>query len=214
MAITSVTGTIYGQTTNFTRDATTGKWVGVITIPEHAGYTHTIDLVATNSDGLTTTNENEDIYIFILLSFITDRAQSDIDRAKELIQKFYAGTITEAELLEWQSDLKGTLNKSDIQRIHDNFNLAITNYFSEVDIYDDDDLSDILALLTDEFPLKEHFQDLLDHLNALLSWAQDNDLLEYDVPATPNFPLNNIQAWNTIETIIEKIYRRTIDHHI
>jgi len=214
MAIVSVTGTIYGQTTNFTRDATTGKWIGTVTIPDHKGYTEEITLTATNSDGISATNTKEKIYIFILLSFITDRAQSDIDRVKELISKFYNGTITEEELLEWSNDLKGTLNKSDIQRIHYNLQTAITNYFSEVSSYTDDDVSDILDLVSDEFPLKEHFQYILEHLDALISWAGLNQLLDYDVPSTPSFPLNNIKAWNDIETIIEKIYLRTIDHHI
>lgn len=213
MAIVSVTGTIYGQTTNFTRDASTGKWVGTVTIPDHPGFTHEIELVATNSDGLVTTNNQEKVYIFILLSFITDRSAEDVARVKELIRKFYDRTITAAELAEWQTDLKGTLNKSDITRLHNNWNLAITNYFSEVDTYSDD-ISDILSLTTDQFPLKEHFEQLLTHLATLENWANTNELLEYDVPAPSSIPLNSVQAWNTIETIVERIYLRTIDHHI
>lgn len=213
MAIVSVVGTLYNETVNFTRDATTGNWVGTFTIPDHKGYTDKIELTATNSDGETSVNQQGDIYIFILLSFITDRSTEDINYVQELIRKFYDGTITESELAEWQTDLKGTLNKSDIQRIHDNWNLAITNYFSVVDEYEDD-ISDILDLLTDTFPLKEHFEELLDHLTTLRGWADDNELLEYDVPETPELPLNSLEAWNNIETIVEKIYLRTIDHHI
>lgn len=214
MAITSVVGTIYGQTTNFTRDPTTGKWVGTVTIPDHKGYTEQITLTATNSDGQTGTNIREKIYIFILLSFVTDRSAEDVARIKELIQKFYLGTITEAELAEWQTDLKGALNKSDITRIKNNFSTAITNYFSQVATYSDDDLSDLDSITTNEFPIQEHLQYLLNHLDELVEWAQSHDLYEYDLPGVPDMPLNTFSSWNDIETIIERIYLRTIDHHI
>lgn len=214
MAIVSVTATINGQSTSFTKDSTTGRWVGTITIPDHVGYTDEIVFTATNDEGYTTENEQAKVYIFILLTFITDRAASDITYAKELLSKLYAGTITEEELAEWEQGLKGTLNKGDITRIHDNFNLAITNYFSKVAEYTDSDISDILELVEDEFPLKEHFQSLLDHLAELETWAQNNDLLESTVPAPPNFPLTGYTAWNNIESIIEQIYLHTIDHHI
>lgn len=214
MAIVSVTATINGEVTELTKDSDTGRWVGTITIPEHVGYTDEIVFTATNDEGYTTENEQAKVYIFILLTFITDRAASDVAYVQELLTKLYAGTITDDELAEWETDLKGTLNQSDITRIYENFTLAVTNYFSQVAEYSDSDLSDILELNEDEFPLEEHFQYILDHLDALEEWAQNNDLLESTVPGVPSLPLNNYTGWNTIETIIEQIYLYTIDHHI
>ena len=51
------------------------------------------------------------------LNLITTRTQADVDRVDTLTARLSAGTATAAELTEWQSDLKGAYNASDLNRV-------------------------------------------------------------------------------------------------
>lgn len=51
------------------------------------------------------------------LNLITNRTQADVDRVAALTGRVSAGTATAAELAEWQSDLKGAYNASDLNRV-------------------------------------------------------------------------------------------------
>lgn len=51
------------------------------------------------------------------LNLITNRTQADVDRVAQLTGQVSAGTATAAELAEWQSDLKGAYNASDLNRV-------------------------------------------------------------------------------------------------
>ena len=51
------------------------------------------------------------------MQLITDRVQADVDRVAQLAERVSAGTATAAELAEWQSDLKGAYNASDLNRV-------------------------------------------------------------------------------------------------
>lgn len=51
------------------------------------------------------------------MQLITDRVQADVDRVAVLAARVSAGTATAAELVEWQSDLKGAYNASDLNRV-------------------------------------------------------------------------------------------------
>lgn len=51
------------------------------------------------------------------MQLITDRVQADVDRVAQLAGRVSAGTATAAELAEWQSDLKGAYNASDLNRV-------------------------------------------------------------------------------------------------
>ena len=51
------------------------------------------------------------------LNLITNRTQADVDRVATLTDRVSAGTATAAELAEWQSDLKGAYNASDLNRV-------------------------------------------------------------------------------------------------
>ena len=53
----------------------------------------------------------------VIDTIITDRAQSDVDRAKQLAEKISAGTATQAEITEYLTDLKGSYNASDLNRV-------------------------------------------------------------------------------------------------
>lgn len=49
--------------------------------------------------------------------WITDRAQSDVDRVNELHDKANIGTWTEEEQIEWAAGMKGALSYMDYNRI-------------------------------------------------------------------------------------------------
>lgn len=51
------------------------------------------------------------------LNLITNRTQADVDRVAQLTGRVSAGTATAAELAEWQSNLKGAYNASDLNRV-------------------------------------------------------------------------------------------------
>lgn len=51
------------------------------------------------------------------LNLITNRTQADVDRVATLTGRISAGTATAAELAEWQNDLKGAYNASDLNRV-------------------------------------------------------------------------------------------------
>lgn len=51
------------------------------------------------------------------LNLITNRTQADVDRVSQLTGRVSAGTATEAEKTEWDSDLKGAYNASDLNRV-------------------------------------------------------------------------------------------------
>lgn len=51
------------------------------------------------------------------LNLITNRTQADVDRVAALAARVSAGTATAAELAEWQSDMKGAYNASDLNRV-------------------------------------------------------------------------------------------------
>ena len=52
-----------------------------------------------------------------MAQWITDRAQSDVDRVKEITAKARTGTWTDIEQKEWLSGIKGALNYTDFNRI-------------------------------------------------------------------------------------------------
>ena len=49
--------------------------------------------------------------------WVTDRTQSDVDRAKSITEKARSGTWTDDERQEWLSGMKGALNYTDFNRI-------------------------------------------------------------------------------------------------
>lgn len=61
----------------------------------------------------------------ILDELIYDRTIADVNHVLTLIQKGYDG-MTEAEKIEWNNDLKGALNASDLNRV-----LAAAEYVAE-----------------------------------------------------------------------------------
>lgn len=53
----------------------------------------------------------------VIDTLITDRAQLDVDRVKQLAERISTGTATQAEITEYLTDLKGSYNASDLNRV-------------------------------------------------------------------------------------------------
>lgn len=134
------------------------------------------------------------------MEFIHDRTQADVDRARELTQKYLNRTITDAEKAEWATDGKGALNVSDLNRIEGNTeeiaeNLAIVVQTKTWDYNDIPQASDYLRIRNNVQAVR----------NAWMVLA--------DTPDTPVQPLTTYQKWNDIERILHDVnyvYERTM----
>lgn len=140
---------------------------------------------------------------FPQMEFVYDRTQADVDRVKELNQKYLARTITEEEKTEWSAGLKGALNISDLNRIESNTAqlaslLAVTVQTKTWNYNDIPRASDYLRI-------RNNVQAVRD------AWAALSD-----TPETPTQPLVTYQKWNDIERILHDVnyvYERTMNSY-
>ena len=106
-----VSGTVNGTAETWTN--TEGNtWQA--TAPRAEDDIYHVELSIVSSTGSTTT-ASLTLY-YGLVSLITDRTLSDVERVSYLAEKVSAGTATEAEQTEWATDLKGAYNASDLNR--------------------------------------------------------------------------------------------------
>lgn len=127
------------------------------------------------------------------LTFIYDRAQEDVERIKELTEKYLNGTITDEEKSEWNGNSKGAFNLLDINRIEHNISSIASLLIVFVDTkqwkYGD------IPRVSDYERIRTNVQKIED------SWILS------DLPEVPEQPLNTFQKWNDIEKILHDIYR-------
>lgn len=123
---------------------------------------------------------------------VTDRMQEDVDRVTYLTNKGWDG-MTAGEQQEWLAGLKGSLNKTDIERIENNVQL----------------MSDVLELgLTTyhgtipEYPNESYFERLLNNLTAIRAAY----CIHEDTPEVPEKPVNDYQKINDVEKILSDIH--------
>ena len=123
---------------------------------------------------------------------IYDRVQPDVDRVKELNKKLQKDNYTQDELAEWRTEMKGSLNLSDLVRIRNN-----TKYLAlrlGVSITAQDNIPEI--------PTKEFYTIMLNNVIAVReAW-----MVYADTPALPTPPLNYYPKWNIIEKTLWDIY--------
>lgn len=88
-----------------------------------------VELTIINSLG---TSTNTSFTLYYGLNLITDRTQADVDRGLYLAGLWVGGTFTgtDDELAEWNSDLKGFYNASDLNRVGSAMNY-VANRFTE-----------------------------------------------------------------------------------
>lgn len=106
-----VTGTVNGAEYTWTQIG--AAWRAVVARADDDRYV--VALTAIDTQGVTRTY---DLTLYYgLLHLITDRTQADVNRARALLRKWWAGTMTDAEKAEWALDLKGAYNASDLNRV-------------------------------------------------------------------------------------------------
>lgn len=126
-----------------------------------------------------------------MITPVTDRTLTDVERVKELFNKGYQ-YMSASERAEWLGGMKGALNKSDLERIENNIQL----------------LSDVLELDLDtcygdipNIPTTEYFSNLLDNVEAIR-----NGYAIYDTtPLTP-VKMNTYTEVNAVEQILFDVY--------
>lgn len=86
-----------------------------------------VELTIINSLG---TSINTSFTLYYGLNLITDRTQADVDRGLYLSGLWTGGTFTgtDAELAEWNSDLKGSYNASDLNRVGSAMNYVAARF--------------------------------------------------------------------------------------
>lgn len=121
-----VSGTVNNVAVTWTM---TGAETWEAVVDRAADDIYHVVLTIVNSSG---TSTNAAFTLYYGLQLITDRTQSDVDRGSYLASLWVAGefTGTDAELAEWNSDLKGFYNASDLNRVG-NAMLYVYNRFSE-----------------------------------------------------------------------------------
>lgn len=122
---------------------------------------------------------------------ITDRTQEDVDRVKYLTRVILAGTNTESEWKEFQLNLRGALNYSDLDRIERNLNtLSILLNIS------------LVSMERPAIPRISYFNNLLENVRRI----RTSFYCYSNTPAVPSRPLNTYQKINDIEKILRDAY--------
>lgn len=123
---------------------------------------------------------------------ITDRSQEDVERVIYLHDVVIKGKATDEEIEEYTTDLKGALNKSDLERITNNIRLI------------DEVLQTNLTILdVPEIPTVSFFLNLLQNVQFI----RDSYTTYTTTPQTPKQPINSYQKWNDIEKILQDVYK-------
>lgn len=135
------------------------------------------------------------------MEWIYDRTQEDVDRAIYLNQKYISGTITDEEKAEWQSDLKGALNASDLNRIEGNIAELANAIAKEVLSFK------VESIVTKQWsgaglPRVSDFLRIRTNVQAL----RDAWYTTGTTPDTPDPPLNYFEKINDIERILHDLY--------
>lgn len=132
-------------------------------------------------------------YLDDFIQPIFDRTLEDVTLLNNLLIKGYAN-FSEEEKTLWESDLKGALNVSDINRIENNIyilglclGLSIDKKtYSELDI-----------------PTENNFERIYNNLSLIRSNILN--LVDY-IPQVPERPYNTIEKLNNIEQLTSDIY--------
>ena len=156
---------------------------------------------------------------------VTDRTQADVDRVKYLTGQYRNGQITEDEKEEWETDLKGALNRSDLLRVGNNIVIVLgeLGYETLIRTFPDDDLFPGSSLLpgtvtwdgeasspliqVPELPNESYYEFILRSLRKVY---QKGYIYILDGKIVPQKPLNSFIKWNTIEDILKQIHNGTM----
>ena len=122
---------------------------------------------------------------------IFDRTQADVDRVNYLREVILNHENTEEEWAEYQSDLKGALNYSDLERIEKNLNTLATLIGLHLH-----------SMARDPIPRIPYFTNLWKNVKLI----RESPYHFYNTPPVPDMPLNTYQKINDIERILWDAY--------
>mgnify|MGYP001101723335 FL=1 len=128
---------------------------------------------------------------------IFDRTQSDVIKLQDFLSRGYKN-LTDDEKSEWlNTNLKGTLNSSNLNRIEQNMEV----------------ISNVLGLTITikswqetDIPTESDFTRIRNNLMSIRNKAEEMELLYDSMPEIPELPWNSYQKINDIEKIIYDIY--------
>lgn len=122
---------------------------------------------------------------------VYDRSQSDVDRVLEL-REIAFDDMTEAQKEEWLGDMKGALNRSDLERIENDIQVISDRMKLDLDTY---------AGKVPEAITETYFVKLVSNVEAVR-----NAYLITSTPKTPKVPINSYKKVNSIEQILNDVY--------
>lgn len=128
---------------------------------------------------------------------IFDRTDNDVGYATYLFNKGYSN-LTVAEKADWDSDLKGSLNFSDLNRIEGDMAILATDLSVTITTKTDWGMGDILSTTSDS-------TGDVQRITANLQLLCDAVTLPENSPSVPIPPLNDIYKINDIESLINII---------
>lgn len=123
---------------------------------------------------------------------VTDRTQTDVNYAKELIAIGW-NNMTAEQRTEYLAGLKGCINTSDLSRIENNIQILI-------DVLELDKTSHVGVV--PEFPTANYFLDMKLNVAAIRAAY----CVHADTPEVPELPYNTWQKYNDIEKILTDVY--------
>lgn len=128
---------------------------------------------------------------------VYDRTQADVDRLLELLAKIRYSALNADEKAEYDTDLKGAINKSDLERIKNDAELLAEVY--ELTLT----WSDI-----PELPTAAWFKEFGDNIQKI----KDTSYHHKSIPDVPAHPFNTFGKWNDIEYILWDIYETAMNN--
>lgn len=132
-------------------------------------------------------------YLNDFIQPIFDRSIDDVVLLQNLLSKGYAN-FTDEEKILWESDLKGALNVSDLNRIGNN--IYVLGLCLGLDLPP-------APYTEDEIPIENDFEGIYNNLSLLR--GNILNLVDY-IEQVPERPYNTIQKLNSIESLIFDIY--------
>lgn len=133
-------------------------------------------------------------YLSEFITPVVDRTLEDIIFVRGLLEKGYRA-FTDSEKTLWNSDLKGALNVSDLNRIENN--IYVLGKCLEMDI-------DKITYTETDIPTQSNFERIYNNL----SWVRTelSNIISQDLPEIPLRPYNTYEKYNDIESIIYYMY--------
>lgn len=140
----------------------------------------------------------DEVKEFYVPIFETGRTMEDIDRYKDFCRRGYKN-LSYKEKLEWNEGMKGCLNYTDLVRIeriidfigNQQLLLNLDTYMSSVP----------------EIPMDYYFDKMRSNLCRIRDAGIERNIISSSTEDVPGLPFNTFEKWNSIESILQDVYR-------